>query len=285
MHNIFFGQFPDFQPISSTTGVFICAAADNPLMGKVPYSESVKEKEMKKKKTGLKEALENYSVSAREFISHTAKKPLAVGVGAVGALGLASQADAAVQYSGPRNIPINASVYTATVDLNGDGVNDFYFLFSSLFSSFIGAIGRPPGNHLLATFSYIFAYAKNLATNYLINDAADHWFFLGTLNGFYSTYGFGNFDGATGYIGVRFLINGNTHYGWIQYRGDLLSASGTIIDWAYEDYPDTPIRAGQRQSAGPPTTIPALNQWGIIVLILLLAGCGASAAWKPTNKD
>ena len=239
---------------------------------------------MKKKKIGLKEALEKYSVSAGEFISHTAKKPLAVGVGAVGALGLASQVDAAIQYSGPRNLPINEPVYTATVDLNSDGVNDFYFLFTSFFSSFIGAVGRPPGNHLLVSYTDFFAYAKNLATNYIINDDANYWFFLGTLNGFYSTYGFGNFDGATGYIGVRFLINGNTHYGWIQYRGDLLSASGTIIDWAYEDFPDTPIRAGQKQSPGSPTTIPALNQWGIIVLILLLAGCGASAAGKLTKK-
>jgi len=54
---------------------------------------------------------------------------------------------------------------------------------------------------------------------------------------------YGNFCGTSGYIGVRFLINGNTHYGWIQV--DLSSDFITIVDMAYENVADAPILAGQ----------------------------------------
>lgn len=54
----------------------------------------------------------------------------------------------------------------------------------------------------------------------------------------------GNFIGKKGYLGVRFQISGNTHYGWIRFAADEDMKSGRIVDWAYEDQPDTPIKAG-----------------------------------------
>ncbi len=55
-----------------------------------------------------------------------------------------------------------------------------------------------------------------------------------------------------GLLGVKFDMNGTTHYGWVRYQGtDEDNATtptvltGTIIDWAYQDKPDTPIYAGQ----------------------------------------
>ena len=55
-----------------------------------------------------------------------------------------------------------------------------------------------------------------------------------------------------GFLGVKFDMSGTTHYGWIRYQGtDEDNATtptvltGTIIDWAYQDKPDTPIYAGQ----------------------------------------
>ena len=55
-----------------------------------------------------------------------------------------------------------------------------------------------------------------------------------------------------GFLGVKFDMSGTTHYGWVRYQGTdednattPTALTGTIIDWAYQDKPDTPIYAGQ----------------------------------------
>ncbi|HEY7097880.1 MAG TPA: hypothetical protein VH437_14235 [Terriglobales bacterium] len=45
------------------------------------------------------------------------------------------------------------------------------------------------------------------------------------------------------YLGVRFVIGGEVHYGWIGFRRVFLYQV-TLGGWAYETRPDTPIRAG-----------------------------------------
>ena len=61
---------------------------------------------------------------------------------------------------------------------------------------------------------------------------------------------------------MKFTIGNTKHYGWIQYHGEgsavstvaggswkycypMASATGTIIDWAYESTPGASIKAGQ----------------------------------------
>ena len=64
----------------------------------------------------------------------------------------------------------------------------------------------------------------------------------------------GTFLGKQGYLGVKFQIDNATHYGWIRYQGDTTpnttdnatSLKATVIDWAYEKLPDTPIAVGQQ---------------------------------------
>ncbi len=50
--------------------------------------------------------------------------------------------------------------------------------------------------------------------------------------------------GVTAYGGLRFEINGNTHYGWVRLRDLNLGAlgGGFVQEYAYETEPDTPIR-------------------------------------------
>ena len=57
---------------------------------------------------------------------------------------------------------------------------------------------------------------------------------------------YGNFgDGAEHYAGVKFKIGTNDHYGWIRFTGiPTNGATLTIMDWAYESTPSTPINAG-----------------------------------------
>ncbi len=57
-------------------------------------------------------------------------------------------------------------------------------------------------------------------------------------------YGYGDFFGTQKFVGVRFYIGTDQHYGWIRVRlGDYIDPV-TVIDWAYESTPETGILAG-----------------------------------------
>jgi hypothetical protein len=56
--------------------------------------------------------------------------------------------------------------------------------------------------------------------------------------------------GTTGFIGLKFDVSGNTHYGWVRVE---VTANGEILsikDYAYDETPNTPIVAGETGS-GP----------------------------------
>jgi hypothetical protein len=60
---------------------------------------------------------------------------------------------------------------------------------------------------------------------------------------------YGGLADREGYVGVSFVVEGATHYGWIQTSHDLYRSSPDdqylyIHGWAYESTPDTPIVAG-----------------------------------------
>ncbi len=246
-----------------------------------------------------------------------------------------SRGDAAVHYSGIRNIPVpvmnkygtetskygSEIPYTA-VDMDGYGGPELAFMgfgvnayASSLSSSF--AVRRhiqanfffflepPTVGHIntqinTAKYNYgthTMSVPRNLPSGYSIGSQAnwdneyDKYGLLDynfkvtdsahtTGSSFNPTYTFsynlGNFTATTGYLGVRFespsCSNGNYHYGWIRFSESADGSQGTIIDWAYEDQCNTPIHV-QAQA----TTVPTLNQSGLLALVALLAGSGAVA--------
>ena len=51
-------------------------------------------------------------------------------------------------------------------------------------------------------------------------------------------------DGTTGYVGLRFAISGNVHYGWAQFTYNDISNNIILHDFAYEDVANTAIFAG-----------------------------------------
>jgi hypothetical protein len=168
-------------------------------------------------------------------------------------------AGAAMIYSGAQNLSIPDEA-TLAVDLDGDGVSDFDFV--NVFSH----------NMLLNTDNYknyidLFQHPQNAvfgggtAKNFdpgisfpSPDDAGwQSWnqdTGNATINTGYYNVGAGNFhdtgkfNNTTGFIAVRFQIHGNTHYGWLQYKGTVLTPSttklsDTIVDWAYNDKPFT----------------------------------------------
>jgi len=81
-------------------------------------------------------------------------------------------------------------------------------------------------------------------------------------------------DGVDAYIGVRFLIDDETHYGWINldipdvYPENTLNG-GVIKDWAYNTVPGEMIFAGQ---------VPEPSTW-----VLLIAG-GSLLWWRCRKR-
>lgn len=75
---------------------------------------------------------------------------------------------------------------------------------------------------------------------------------------------------TTGILGVRFGIDGQTHYGWteLSFRG----TTHSLLGWAYEDQPNVGIRAGDL--GNPVAAVPEPSSWmlmglGSLFLILM----------------
>ncbi len=214
------------------------------------------------------------------------KKLKAYSAVAAGTLMFAPSANAAIHYSGPQNLPLN-SPGVVPVDLNGDTVDDFGFVGTTLVNPIDRLLLVPYTSASLGGLSMInttnSTYHARLPSNYSIRNGINppySWTFVGNTLAKYDSVSFtteGNFTGQMGYIGVSFRsaacpVGGPPHYGWIQFEGNVTATQGTIFDWAYEDICGTPILAGDK--GAPAVSVPTLNQWGLFALIALLAGAG-----------
>lgn len=219
------------------------------------------------------------------------EKRLSVYLGvASGVLLIHSGAEAQVQYSGLRNLTVNSSNTSISVDLNADGIVDFKFFFKQTYSTnylglsvnttngrrqWIGSTGNNDAAKLESTY-VIKPDITALSLGWSVDtDSRD------LMGAHYpgSSHD-GNFNDQTGYLGVRFTSDTCTgtggsgfHYGWIRFSGAADASQGTVIDWAYEDECDRGIRAGVRGVK----TVPSLNEWGTVALIALLASGGMLA--------
>ncbi len=218
------------------------------------------------------------------------KKLKAYSAAAAGALLLAPSAHAAVQYSGLQNLVVTTG-NPALVNMNGDAVNDFNFfrasflVMSSLTSAGMGGMGHInsyPGIGAPdpANLSYGFTIGSTLTGTLYWAGGTD------TLAG--PPTPLGNFytQGSQGYIGVVFDDFQCEHYGWIQFRHDNVGppfTQGTVIDWAYEDACGVSILAGD--VGPPPVPAPTLNQWGLLILMTLLAGAGTLMIKKQQENS
>jgi hypothetical protein len=181
--------------------------------------------------------------------------------------------------------PASTIIYTATnigfagskrsntppipIDMNKDGVADFTITaggsgsatFSQGFSHYNGTAvvrGAAAGNsriyHALNEGAHIGPDQKFVERSMLIQAKMSH---ENRSTGGRSQC-LGPFKGASNseYLGVKFLIEGKTHYGWIRLTASCESEEapgriqGTITGYAYEALPDTPIPAGQTSNGG-----------------------------------
>lgn len=237
-----------------------------------------------------------------ETIDHRAKLySIAAAAAGVSMLALAQPAEGEVVIT-KKNIPIPVSVYgghqyLVPISLNNDGITDFSFsLYSFAYHSFFQDLNVVPvggGAVVGAPSPKGISYASALVRGGRIGPSAHFSSKLRTdvevAHGFnasskYSRNLYGNWGGnpANRYLGVRFLIDGATHYGWIrltvttQPRG----FSASITGYAYETVANKKLFAGIPEGSTSIPAEPRAESLGQPSLGMLAFGTSGLALWR-----
>jgi hypothetical protein len=212
--------------------------------------------------------------SAVRLGRHLEKHLAAYAVAASGAvlLSAAPAADAQIVYT-PSNTPFalnhqNQGPTFTTLDLNNDGVPDFTFAMSSTahfssigyttrFKLYMKVVPDQPGNEvvqgsLAPTASAVPAGVtigpkeKFVPDGYMVHQVYSR---SGNINQNSGTWQKVEFA----YVGLKFLINGQVHYGWARVKFPYPSGYKypSIYGYAYESTPNTPIVTGQTSGTAP----------------------------------
>lgn len=207
---------------------------------------------------------------------------LAAGAAGVTMLALAQPATAEIVFTPSDAIlPLNQYI---SIDLNHDGAPDVRFLLNSHFyHTFLGDLtvkgdggivamveefGVRSAAPLLAgaTIGPDQEFAKvnlRMATSHGA-DIPSYYIYSRTEKG-----AWGNLQNR--FLGVRFVIEGTIHYGWIRMTvgssGRPLSA--TITGYAYETAPDQPIKAGQMSGEADAPALPSATAVGSLGALAL----------------
>ncbi len=167
------------------------------------------------------------------------------------------------------------------IDFDNDGIDDIILNNSGGGVSYYGGIisfkyaglyANPQGsNAVLGSMSYGFAYPLALNSGNTISSNAGSFFnntnsnlmnFYYSFNYYGSTLSSGSFGKWTGatdkYLGIKFDISGQTHYGWIRLDVDK-NSSFSVKDFAYETTPNKAISAGDQVGSLPCASPTALS--------------------------
>jgi hypothetical protein len=192
---------------------------------------------------------------------------LAAGTAGVTLLALSPAAEAQIVYT-PAHETIDHD-HQILIDLNHDGITDFAIReIENRFGT---------GNSLLAVPSrhgggvenqLAVGWAGDLRRGKKIGSSA-HFGAATALMANYSSFGdYGSGSwlyavGSTRYLGIRFQINGKTHYGWarMNVKADRpqKDIGGLLTGYAYQTQPNTPILAGATGEKKSPDESPSMT--------------------------
>jgi len=189
----------------------------------------------------------------------------------------ASAAQAKVVFT-PSNVVLKPTSGLA-IDLNNDGVVDFSLGDFTSIISVSCTSGRqrrvrraPDSGECREPFSFIVVAAPDDQGEEVMSSGLAAALGTGAKIGGDDTFGqpneelalasgtsgvpfFGNFQNVTNrFIGVRFRINGQTHFGWIGFRS-VQGFTVTLAGWAYETEPNKAILAGARGERGDAASV------------------------------
>lgn len=200
---------------------------------------------------------------------------------AAGVAGQAQQADAAIQYSGLLNIAVNpltsAGIYvdvnglsasTSSVTTPGFDINLFNATFTGGGRAFLGFLGNganPVGTGSALTYVSKLASGTTVgpASTFIAGGTAFAYPLLAYIDptNVYALPGTQWEGGVTdGFVGIRLAVSGQFHYGWLRLNigpgASTPSYASTLVDFAWDDTPNTPIATGA--GIPEPTSIGAL---------------------------
>jgi hypothetical protein len=183
---------------------------------------------------------------------------LAASAAGVGVLALTQPAEAEVVFT-PVHHVIHAN-QTYSFDLNNDGTADFelknvYNTFSGNVAGYLQVLPLASANEVLTG-----THARGCGGGGQCAAALPKGAEIGPKGAFQPDFPRGELMGAsdivstnsgswinvTRYLGLKFVIAGQTHYGWarVTVKDQHWTVTATLTGYAYETTPDTPITAG-----------------------------------------
>ena len=222
---------------------------------------------------------------------------LAAGGAGLGIMAGAETAGAQIVYT-PANIHFDLKL---ELDINHDGMTDFVldqFLQCTCSSYFIYKVTAfgPPGNSVVASASNRCSFSFNCVSRLargakigpgaVFKDVADE-LVAGTIGGFLQD---GQWkDNASGFLGLKFKIDGEIHYGWAEvtifasrpvppFRGPF---RGIVKGYAYNTVANEPILAGETGFADSIGEAPPQAA----TLGLLALGAPGLDIWRPRKRE
>ncbi len=217
-------------------------------------------------------------------------------VAAAGAAGVsiaaAQSAEAKIVYT-PKQITI-APRTALPLDLNNDGVNDFVisnWQYDQV--SHLSVIHQASANGVISKYQKLgpaadLAFGVQIGPNRFF-EGVGSMATEGSRSGTVFFSGGPWKDAHERYLGLKFSLNGETHYGWarmtVTAKGGIVA---TLTGYAYETIPNKPISAGKTSglsdaSAGNPAEMPALSH-GSATLGMLASGANRLAIWRRDDE-
>ena len=154
---------------------------------------------------------------------------------------ISANADAQIVYSGLQNLVVSMND-TVAIDINNDGINDFSFMLDSITNKVAKIHNLDASNKWMGS-SYVYALQKGnsikgssssyFRNNYSLLGAT--WLSGSKVHGYFPGHG-------NRYVGVNFMIGTEVHPGWIKINIPNNVSQIKIIDWAYEQTPNTYIQ-------------------------------------------
>jgi hypothetical protein len=192
----------------------------------------------------------------KNLLAYTA----AASAAGVGMLAMAQPAQGKVMYT-PGNIPIVQNGALLALDLNNDGTADFefknfYYVTHGLGGASLKIAPAQQANEIWGVQSHGKSCATALPVRTKVGSKGNfgpspNGVFMAGVNLGNSTHtGFAYcpWDGVeTAYLGLKFVVNGETHYGWarVKFVAPSFFNSATLSGYAYETVPNRPIVTGQ----------------------------------------
>jgi hypothetical protein len=171
--------------------------------------------------------------------------------------------------SGSYNIAYGSG-YAVILNPKTDSYNNSWIIRSATFTdTYSTSMGGT------STSTYYLPIPSGLSAGVVVDSAQTMWsnisypYYQGALAfGYYyawsgplssGSYGFaiGDFFGQEKYLGVRFFIGTEQHYGWIRVSTGERLEPVTIVDWAYETTPGDSIITGAGDDLGPEAILEA----------------------------